>query len=351
MSEGTHKDAQHFRIVWQINLQIITINLSLLVSVFIKANGLAFVSGPDKITINATTGSSQTFTWKLNISQEHKERKLKAQFGPWNGIYKFVNPIITVNQNLSGNTTVSKKEENLKSRRLYWVGDLKGDYYIAFQLVNIQRDDAGDYGVKLRVDNYSGRPLTLKSWFTLKVEVRKNNLIVFFARSIEACKKTELLFFSVNCIHPIWASRKCTRHTSFDIVFFYPQITKQFALCCQIGYPFWPHNVPGKFRLFFYYREFKRRVSYNADYPSTNLSFNFIVHGAKLFGWIDVLIYKHKASQETSIIFVNFWTLLNYTHGKIFSCLLHPLWNHRLSVQYDWLSAVWFIPQSHHFLP
>ena len=144
----------------------------LLVSVFIKANGLAFVSGPDKITINATTGSNETFTWKLNISQEHKERELKAQFGPWNESYKFMNPIITFNQKLSGNTTVQKPLGNRKSQRLYWVGDLKRDYYIAFQLVNIQRDDAGDYGVKLRVDNYSYRPVTLKSWFTLKVEVR-----------------------------------------------------------------------------------------------------------------------------------------------------------------------------------
>ena len=144
----------------------------LLVSVFIKANGLAFVSGPDKITINATTGSNETFTWKLNISQEHKERELKAQFGPWNESYKFMNPIITFNQKLSGNTTVQKPLGNRKSQRLYWVGDLKRDYYIAFQLVNIQRDDAGDYGVKLRVDNYRDRPFTLQSWFTLKVEVR-----------------------------------------------------------------------------------------------------------------------------------------------------------------------------------
>ena len=144
----------------------------LLVSVFIKANGLAFVSGPDKITINATTGSNETFTWKLNISQKHKERELKAQFGPWNESYKLMNPIITFNQKLSGNTTVQKPLGNRKSQRLYWVGDLKRDYYIAFQLVNIQRDDAGDYGVKLRVDNYTYRPVTLQSWFTLKVEVR-----------------------------------------------------------------------------------------------------------------------------------------------------------------------------------
>ena len=171
---------------------------------FIKANGLSFVSGPDKITINSTTGSNHTFTWKLNISQEHKRRELNAQFGPWNGVYEFVNPIITFYQKLSGNTIVTKSSENLKSRRLYWVGDLKRDYYIAFQLINIQRDDAGDYGVKLRVDNYLDRPLVLYSRFALKVEVRKDNLIVFFARSIEAKKKTKLsLFFSVTCIHPI----------------------------------------------------------------------------------------------------------------------------------------------------
>ena len=175
---------------------------------FIKANGLSFVSGPDKITINATTGTSQTFTWKLNISQEHKERELMALFGPWSGSFKFVKPIITFVQNRSGDTTVrvSKSPENCIPRRLYWVGDLKRDYYIAFQLVNIQRDDAGDYGVKLRVDNYPRRPVTLQSRFTLKVEVRKKKKqsYSFLARSIEACKKTKLsLFFSVTCIHPI----------------------------------------------------------------------------------------------------------------------------------------------------
>ena len=166
---------------------------------FIKANGSAFVSGPDKITINATTGSTETFTWKLNISQEHKQRELKAQFGPWDGSYKLVTPIITFDQKPSGNTTVSKSSENRKSRRLYWVGDLKRDYYIAFQLVNIQRDDAGDYGVKLRVDNCGAPPWKLHRWFTLQVEVRKKQSYSFFAK-----KNPELsLFFSVNCAHPI----------------------------------------------------------------------------------------------------------------------------------------------------
>ena len=159
-------------------------NLSLLVSVFIKGNGLAFVSGPDKITINATTGSNQTFTWQLNISQEHKERELTAQFGPWIERHKHVNPfLITFKQDLYGNTTVSKLPEYRKSQRLYWVGDLKLDYYIAFQLVNIQLDDAGDYGVRLRVEEYARPPSILQSCFTLKVEVRKNNLIVFLQKN------------------------------------------------------------------------------------------------------------------------------------------------------------------------
>ena len=109
----------------------------------------------------------------------------------WSGPFKFVNSIITFTQKRSGNTTVrvSKSPLNSMAQRLYWVGDLKRDYYIAFQLVNIQRDDAGDYGVKLRVDNYPRRPLTIQSWFTLKVEVRKKQSYSFFARSIETCKK------------------------------------------------------------------------------------------------------------------------------------------------------------------
>ena len=145
---------------------------------FNKANGLAFVSGPDKITINATTGSNQTFTRKLNISQERKQRKLKAMFGRWNGEYKFVQPImIRFTKDPSGNTTVGRYPENRMSRRLFWVGDLTQDCYIAFQLVNIQRDDARDYGVTLHVANYHYRPLTFKTWFTLKVEVRKKTIL------------------------------------------------------------------------------------------------------------------------------------------------------------------------------
>ena len=146
---------------------------------FIKANGIDFVSGPNKITINATRGSNQTLTWKLDIGQEHRGRELRAQFGPWNGSYRFVHPVIQFIQEPSGNASVRKRPENRKSRRLYWVGDLQRDYYIAFQLVNIQRADAGDFGVKLRVDNYGKKPLTLQNWFTLGVEVRNVSSLPF----------------------------------------------------------------------------------------------------------------------------------------------------------------------------
>ena len=45
-----------------------------------------------------------------------------------------------------------------------------------------------------------------------------------------------------------------------------------------------------------------------------------IGHWTKLF-LIDILLYKNKTSQGTSIIFFLFWTLPNPTHEKIYSCL------------------------------
>ena len=45
-----------------------------------------------------------------------------------------------------------------------------------------------------------------------------------------------------------------------------------------------------------------------------------IGHWTKLF-LIDILLYKSKTSQGTSIIFFLFWTLPNPTHEKIYSCL------------------------------
>ena len=141
------------------------------VSVFVKAaHGLVFVSEPNQTTI-ATTGSNQTFTWKLSLSDEDKSKKLEVQFGPWDQNYKLVTPyFIGVEQEPTGQKPKVGRGKQLIAERLNWTGDLSLDYYIAFQLVNIQRDDAGDYGIRFRVDYFP--PKILSGWFTFIVQVR-----------------------------------------------------------------------------------------------------------------------------------------------------------------------------------
>ena len=82
---------------------------------------------------------------------------------------------MTVKQEPSGeNETVARANQST-ARRLHWNGDLSRDYYIAFELVNIQRKDAGDYGMRLRVDHFP--PIILQDWFSLIVQVRR----IFFS--------------------------------------------------------------------------------------------------------------------------------------------------------------------------
>ena len=84
---------------------------------------------------------------------------------------------MTVKQEPSGeNETVSRANQST-ARRLHWKGDLSRDYYIAFELVNIQRKDAGDYGMRLRVDHFP--PTILQNWFSLIVQVS------FFRQTME----------------------------------------------------------------------------------------------------------------------------------------------------------------------
>ena len=148
------------------------------VSAFVKAHGLAFDSEPNNTTI-AATGSNQTFTWKLSLGEKDKSTQLQVQFGPWDRKYKIVKSFfMTVKQEPSGeNETVARANQST-ARRLHWNGDLSRDYYIAFELVNIQRKDAGDYGMRLRVDHFP--PTILQNWFSLIVQVRR----VFFSDRI-----------------------------------------------------------------------------------------------------------------------------------------------------------------------
>ena len=140
------------------------------VSAFVKAHGLAFDSEPNNTTI-AATGSNQTFTWKLSLGEKDKSKQLQVQFGPWDRKYKIVKSFfMTVKQEPTGeNETVARANQST-ARRLHWNGDLSRDYYIAFELVNIQRKDAGDYGIRLRVDHFP--PTILQNWFSLIVQVR-----------------------------------------------------------------------------------------------------------------------------------------------------------------------------------
>ena len=140
------------------------------VSAFVKAHGLAFDSEPNNTTI-AATGSNQTFTWKLSLGEKDKSKQLRVQFGPWDRKYKIVKSFfMTVKQEPSReNETVARANQST-ARRLHWNGDLSRDYYIAFELVNIQRKDAGDYGIRLRVDHFP--PTILQNWFSLIVQVR-----------------------------------------------------------------------------------------------------------------------------------------------------------------------------------
>ena len=77
---------------------------------------------------------------------------------------------MTVKKEPTGeNETVARANQSTASR-LHWNGDLSRDYFIAFELVNVQRKDAGDYGIRLRVDHFP--PTILQNWFSLIVQVR-----------------------------------------------------------------------------------------------------------------------------------------------------------------------------------
>ena len=144
-------------------------SVSYSVSAFVRAHGLTFVSEPN--TTIAATGSNQTFTWKLSLAEKDKSKQLQVQFGPWDRKYKIVKSFfMTVKQEPSGeNETVARADQST-ARRLHWNGDLSRDCYIAFELVNVQRKDAGDYGIRFRVDHFP--PAILQKWFSLIVQVR-----------------------------------------------------------------------------------------------------------------------------------------------------------------------------------
>ena len=56
------------------------------------------------------------------------------------------------------------------AKRLYWTGNLAHAHFVAFQLTDVKRQDAGDYGIRFRVDGFP--PRIKEGWLTLSVQVR-----------------------------------------------------------------------------------------------------------------------------------------------------------------------------------
>ena len=138
-------------------------------SVFAKVYGLGFVTEPKKTTV-VSTGSTQTFTWQLNLTDREKSKKLDVQFGRWDKDLDKVKGryLSTFSQKPSGNGSVK-----IRGLRFHWVGDLTRDYFVAFKLFDAKLNDSGDYGIRFRVDLFP--PETKESWFTLSVQVKTHS--------------------------------------------------------------------------------------------------------------------------------------------------------------------------------
>ena len=131
-------------------------------------HGVTFYTKPNR-TIVALTGSTQTFTWSMDLSAEEKTKQLKAQFGPWDKHHHWLKTyFITFIREPSGEENETKGSHTM-ARRLSWAGDLSRKYSVAFQLTNIQRNDSGKYGIRFRVHDFP--PEERYDWFSLEVEV------------------------------------------------------------------------------------------------------------------------------------------------------------------------------------
>ena len=111
------------------------------------------------------TGSNQTFTWQLSLTDQEKSRQLQVQFGRWGKDQGRVY-LMTFIQEPSANGSV----DTWTLKRLHWVGDLTRDYFVAFKLFDIKLSDSGDYGIRFRVDGFP--PATHERLFTLSVQVK-----------------------------------------------------------------------------------------------------------------------------------------------------------------------------------
>ena len=139
-------------------------------SVFDKVYGLSFIIEPNKTTV-VSTGSNQTFTWQLNLTDQEKSKNLTVQFGRWDKDEDSVKGsyLMSFIQEPPANGSV----EIWDLKRLQWVGDLTRDYFVAFKLFDVKLSDSGDYGIRFRVEFFPIK--TLQSSFTLSVQVKTHH--------------------------------------------------------------------------------------------------------------------------------------------------------------------------------
>ncbi|XP_067044403.1 fibroblast growth factor receptor 1-like isoform X2 [Acropora muricata] len=120
--------------------------------VFGGIHGFTISRQPNRTTITFA-GSNVTLSWNLILTPKEKTEKLEVWFGTWDNHNKFIGTFLK--KFTLANKLISDETENIsKAKRWHWNGDVSGTYAIAYQLTNAQHDDAGNYGIRVRVDTW-----------------------------------------------------------------------------------------------------------------------------------------------------------------------------------------------------
>ncbi|KAK2564733.1 Neural cell adhesion molecule 1, partial [Acropora cervicornis] len=115
-------------------------------------HGFTISRQPNRTTI-AFAGSNVTLSWNLILTPKEKTEKLEVWFGTWDNHNKFIGTFLK--KFTLANNLISDETENIsKAKRWHWNGNVSRTYAIAYQLTNAQHDDAGNYGIRVRVDTW-----------------------------------------------------------------------------------------------------------------------------------------------------------------------------------------------------
>ena len=144
-----------------------------LFSVFGGIHGLTISQQPNQTTI-AYAGSNVTFSWNLILTPTEKTEKLEVWFGTWNNHNNFIGKFLK--KFTLANGAISDETENIpQAKRWHWNGVISRNYAIAYQLTNAQHDDAGNYGIRVRVDTWPPE-MQSKGPFSLAIRVRNSSV-------------------------------------------------------------------------------------------------------------------------------------------------------------------------------